>query len=57
MKEFLKKFRVYDLVIIAMMAAIGVAGVGVFALGMKYGDRMEQRLLRRLRDRRAEDRP
>lgn len=25
MKEFLKKFRVYDLVIIAMMAAIGVA--------------------------------
>lgn len=39
------------------LAAIGVAGVGVFALGMKYGDRMEQRLLRRLRDRRAEDRP
>lgn len=39
------------------LAAIGVAGVGVFALGMKYGDRLERRILRALEERRTENAP
>ena len=34
------------------LAVIGLLGVAVFALGMIYGDRLEQAILRRLRQRR-----
>ena len=31
------------------MALIGLGGLGLFLVGMKYGDQVEERVLRRLR--------
>ena len=52
----MRNFRLLFALPLWAMAPIGLAGLVLFLLGMKYGDRLEAALLARLQARRRKDR-